>query len=447
MDYENKDWEMSFGDLFLNIFYKWKGIAAVALVFALLLGGYQAWNTIQNNAKEPAAKDVAEYNRDMGVLEKQLVNAEKLLTEKEEYLLNAPLMQMDSEHAYVANAYLFIRTDYQIMPGMDYQNVDESSSILTVYQNVLNDRETMVNISQELGVETNHLSGLIEVDKETTHLLRIRVYHSDAAVAQEILDLLLQHVDAAGESAAELICAHTAEVMMKSVDPCYDFSTISTKQETQYKKLSTYQKDVDDLSEKIDKLKKSNPVRGKKSVAGQTVLWSALGFVAGAIIGAVLVCLAFCFRTTVYSARELGERTHLRVLGTIPANTVYRDPVIRLLRKLEGRTGRGLDEDLDLIAENITNYYDGARQILVIGTADMDKIGIFTEAIREKIGDVRLLAGGDILQDADALRSLRQCDAVILMEASGKSSYQKILREAAKADSLGKKVVGCVVID
>lgn len=447
MDYENKNWEMSFGDLFLNMIYKWKAIVAFALIFALLLGGYQAWQTIQDNAKEPSEKSVTEYNRDLGILQKQLANAEMLLKEREEYLLNAPLMQMDAENAYVANAYLFIRTDYQIMPGMDYQNVDDSSSILTVYQNVLSDRETMVNISQELGVETNNLSGLIEVEKETAHLLRICVYHADAATAENILNLLLRHVDAARESAAELICAHTTDVMMKSVDLCYDFSTISAKQEAQYKKLTTYQGDVDDLNEKIDNLKKTNPSGGKKSVAKQAVLWSVLGAVAGAVVCAVWVTLVFIFRTTVYSAKELSERLNLHVLGAVPAKRVYRDPVVRLLRKLEGRAGQNPEENLELIAENITDYRDGAQQILVAGTVSSDKISAFTEALAEKTGDVKLIPGGNVLRDAGALRTLRACDAVIFLEACGKSKYQQIILEAEKACTCGKQIVGCVVID
>lgn len=447
MEFENKEWEMSFGDLFRNALYKWKSIMALALVFAILLGGFQAWRTMQGNAKIPDEGEVAQYQSELRFWELQLANAEKMLENQEEYLVSSPLMQMDPDHAYVASAYLFVKMEYQIMPGMDYQNPDESSSILTIYQNVLSSAETLNSIAKQVEIAPNFLSGLIQIDKETTHLLCIQTYHKDPAVAEEILDLLLEHVEAAGENAAMQISDHTAEVMLKSVEACFDYSAIATKQEKQFKNLSTYQKDMTEIEDQIKTLKKSNPASSSKSVAKQGVIWAVVGAVLGAGLLAVLICVVFIFRTTVYSAEELKDRSKLQVLGSVAAKSAYRDPIIRVLRKAEGRAQPDLLRSAELIAENLQGYVSGEKQILVAGTVGVETIQRVTGALQEKGGDIKLIPSGNLLADAQAVRQLRQCDGVILLEACGKSRYKDIFRAAEYVESVGKQLVGCVVID
>ena len=41
MEYENKEWEMNFKDMFFFALFKWKRIIAISLVLALIFGGFQ----------------------------------------------------------------------------------------------------------------------------------------------------------------------------------------------------------------------------------------------------------------------------------------------------------------------------------------------------------------------------------------------------------------------
>lgn len=447
MEFENKEWEMSFGDLFRNALYKWKCIMALALVFAILLGGFQAWRTMQGNAKTIDEGEVAQYQSELRFWELQLANAKKVLKTQEDNMTASPLMQMDPEHAYVAGAYLFVNSDYQIMPGMDYQNPDESGSILAVYQNVLSGAETLSIISQQTGIAPHHLSSLIQIDANTTHLLHIQVYHWDAAVAEEILNLLLERAETAGEEAAGQISEHTAEVMLQSVEACVDYNVIVSRQEKQIKNLTAYQKDVTEAEEQVKTLKKSNPASGPKSVAKQAVIWAVVGAVLGAGMQAVLICVVFVFRTTVYSAEELKDRSKLQVLGSVAAKSVCHDPIIRILRKAEGRAQPDLHRSAELIAENLHNYVSDEKQILVAGTVGAETIQRVTGALQEKCGAIKLVPGGNLLTDAQAVRQLRQCDGVILLEACGKSRYKDVFRAAEYVTSVGKQLIGCIVAD
>ena len=445
MNYENQDWEMSFKDLFFNVLYKWKPIFAVAVVLSLLIGGVQMSRALKTSGAEREQK-IKEYQEELVILEEQLGTAEMAVKEQKEYVLNSPLMHIDSKNVCEASLHLFISTDYQIMPDMVYQNPDESDSIMKVYQYVLSSSETIGQIAKKIGIPQKYLPELVSVSKETNHMMKVSVIHSEKAVAEDILDLLVQHVDTAHQSASEVIGGHTVEIVLKTGSEHNERDDIESKQDKQHEKLSEYEAELLEIQKKIKKLQNNNPENEKKIFNKQLVVWSALGFAAGVCLMAGYYVFVFVFRTTVYSADELKERTTLRILGTLYPNGRRMDPIVRLLRKKEKRILCNSEDNLELIAENIVSYTAPSACILLTGNSDEEQLA-FAENLQKKLLNRKIVSCGNLLKSAAAVRQLRDCDGVILYETAGQSGYKEILATAEYAASLDKPVLGCIVVD
>lgn len=61
-------------------------------------------------------------------------------------------------------------------------------------------------------------------------------------------------------------------------------------------------------------------------------------------------------------------------------------------------------------------------------------------------GGVALSVGGNLGRDAQAIKKAASCDAVIIVEKRNKSGFGEIEQELDVIRSLGKKVLGCIVL-
>ena len=69
---------------------------------------------------------------------------------------------------YEARADIFIKTDYEIMPGMVYQNVDYTDTILQTYQSVMTSVAFLSHIAESTGIDVQYLQELIKIERGST---------------------------------------------------------------------------------------------------------------------------------------------------------------------------------------------------------------------------------------------------------------------------------------
>ena len=138
MDQNNTyEQEIDLKDLMFAVLHKWKGILLVAIAFAILLGGVKAVMTYrdQNNeenileAEENYEEELHAYETSKETLERELGNLQTDIENQQNYMEKSVLMNMSPYDIYEARADIFIKTDYEIMPGMVYQNVDYTDTI------------------------------------------------------------------------------------------------------------------------------------------------------------------------------------------------------------------------------------------------------------------------------------------------------------------------------
>ena len=125
---------------------------ACAIIFGAAAGAHTAWGgAVSQDAQKAYESELAEYNRkkesyeaakqqyslDIANNEKSQRDTEYAIQKAQEYAENSVWNNLDPYNVWVAQADLYVTTNYQIQPGMAYQNPDRTDSVLSAYASLL----------------------------------------------------------------------------------------------------------------------------------------------------------------------------------------------------------------------------------------------------------------------------------------------------------------------
>ena len=446
-------YEMDLKDLMFAVLRKWKPIILVAVICALLLGGYKGFSTYKNgtsaSAIEEADKKYNEelltYEKSAEKLEKELANITKDIEEQEEYLENSIWLKVSPYDICEARADVYVTTDYAIMPGMNYQNVDYTETILQVYESLLSSNEVKEDVAFKAGTEPRYLNELLTVSK-TGRILTINVKHAGKEEAQAILDDMVAWLNILKPQVVSTIGEHAINIVNNSVGSGVDLAHAETLK-TQEQKLVDLETSLETKQKELDELEEPEKTEfGMTTVAKSAVKFAVLGGVLGAFIVVFGVCVIFLMSDKVYSAKELKNRYGVKILGALPAKAC-KCPIDQWLNELEGRVFEA-DEAIrnSLIAQNVRNGIGDVKKLLVVGSVDAVHVEALAKVLETELPEITVVVGGNMLKDVETLKKLPECDGVVLVEACGLSKYGDIAQEIEKIRDLDKSVVGCVVI-
>ena len=168
--------EIDLKDLMFVVLHKWKITIAIAMVFAILLGGVKGALTYRSESdpevieqrEEDYQNALIQYERDTAAYNREIKNLTEDISNQEDYLNNSVLMNMSPYDVCEARADLFIKTDYEIMPGMVFQNIDYTNTILQAYQSVMTSTAFLEDVTRATGLKPQHLQELISVERGNT---------------------------------------------------------------------------------------------------------------------------------------------------------------------------------------------------------------------------------------------------------------------------------------
>ncbi len=447
--------EIDLKDLMFAVLYRWRRIILVAVIMAVLLGGYQAVSSYRTqNDEETIEKTQKEYDAAVELYEKNQENCEreidnlmKSIEEQQEYLEKSRLMNMSPYDVWKAETVLFVKTDYQIMPDMVYQNLNFTDTVLEAYRTALTNLEFLEDVAEKVDLDERYLEELVSV-AVSGNLLTIDVKDETESGVNAIMDAMLDGVDDAKRRIRTSIGSHTVSEVSSSVGSQVDLSLQDT-QKSQGDRLRTLN---DNLSKKQDELEALEepeaPETSTTSAIKSGIRYAVLGAVLGAFLVIFFACVSFLMSDKVYSAKELKNRYRVKVLGTLPVSAKKRSGLDAWIRKKEGRAGgTDISVEYSLIAANAANYAGDAKSLMVIGTADGKLISDVVGGLENRLTGVKVVTGGNVLRDAQMLRKLPECDGVVLVEQCSRSVYSDVALEIEKVKDLQKAVVGCVVFE
>ena len=489
----NHEEEIDLIQLAFSILHKYRQILMTVVICAVLAAGFGlAKNAYSSYAEGKAAdsEDVAvaksaaqqKYDEEMlayreektkhdtnvqqyqeELLEnQQAIESTKIkIQNAQEYLDNSVLNTIDPYNVPVAQADLYVSTDYKILPGMDYQNVDYTDAVLKAYSSLITNSETMDKIAKTVGMEERYLQELVSVSGDSsTRLLTIRAYGADEATANKILDALLVRMEdvrptiqstVGSHSIAQLTRTSTVSVMTLLRDSQQQNRDDLTNLQNQVTTLEAadrvLEQSIEDEQQALEALKLPEAPEEGTSMPKLIVL--------GALLGAVLACgvvvVKFLLDGMVYSASELNRSTGLPVLGALASDrTKKAGKLDAKLYQMEGRPDGSADaEMLCLMAQTIRSRAPEAKNILVTGDLPADQLEALAAALQatEPLRGQSVTAAESILKAAATVPHVVAADAIVLAADCTVTRTDAVREQNEKIVRLGKKILGCIVYE
>lgn len=478
----NYEQEIDLKDLMFAVLRKWRPIILIAIIFAVLLGGMKgAGGLKQIKDSEYLASRQQEYDNSMeqyeiskASLEKEVENIKASLESQNEYMEKSVLMNINPYDEYVTAAAFYVGTDYQIMPGMAYQNPNTAASIMQAYMSMIQNGDLYHYVLNGMSapLDRRYLQELVTVTPNLeNNMFDIRVISNSEEGAASIMKLIMGSLNEYSQMITQAIGPHTLKVMSSSSRPGTDMAQaqetigagespdvyttvdleLEKKQQEQSVRIAELNESLTNKTQELADLKEpSVSLPSKGSAVKSAVKYAVLGGVLGGFLSVFFICVAFLMSDKLGSDKELRRRYRLMVLGLFdkPEKKKLFSFVDRFLDRMEGTAGRRMDRETvcSVVAANVMNYAGDAKQLLLITSAP----GLNLEAVKDDIAPVltglTVTAGGNLDSQADAIRKAASCDAVILVEKRNCSSFSGIERELDIVRSLDKKVLGCIVL-
>lgn len=489
----NHEEEIDLIQLAFSILHKYRQILMTVVICAVLAAGFGlAKNAYSSYAEGKAAdsEDVAvaksaaqqKYDEEMlayreektkhdtnvqqyqeELLEnQQAIESTKIkIQNAQEYLDNSVLNTIDPYNVPVAQADLYVSTDYKILPGMDYQNVDYTDAVLKAYSSMITNSETMDKIAKTVGMEERYLQELVSVSGDSsTRLLTIRAYGADEATANKILDALLARMEdvrptiqstVGSHSIAQLTRTSTVSVMTLLRDSQQQNRDDLTNLQNQVTTLEAadrvLEQSIEDEQQALEAMKLPEAPKEGTSMPKLIVL--------GALLGAVLACgvvvVRFLLDGMVYSASELNRSTGLPVLGALASDrTKKAGKLDAKLYQMEGRPDGSADaEMLCLMAQTIRSRAPEAKNILVTGDLPADQLEALAAALQatEPLRGQSVTAAESILKAAATVPHVVTADAIVLAADCTVTRTDAVREQNEKIVRLGKQILGCIVYE
>lgn len=447
---ENEDYiEINLKDILFYILRRWKPILAVAVLMALLLGGLKAFKEyklcLKADGSEAFWEESQNYQDELTLYEDYITATQNKIDTLQFYIDHSILMGADYRNIYEAKATYYIETNYKIIPENNYQDPDKTYTLAWYYHDFLEDYSIFEELGKEMGVDAKYLMELVSVYTVGNNTVALSVSHPDKASAQMILSALQEKLNARYDYLNSTVEAHTLTLMM---DTCgvYIDEDLKYEQQSAYDELLSYQDELVELKQELRELKEYGGP-GNPNVFVTFVKWFIMGGISGGFLAVMFFFIKAFFVNRVYSPDQLVSSFHIPVLGSTVHGSKKLDVISLWLRKLEGRLEKNSEENLQFLAVNIQNHCDGAKNVLVCSDINAEESSLLVQSLNSRLQDIQLIAAGNLLRDADALRMLAQCDAVLLIVTGDQSFSKNIRKELRLIRECGKSAIGFVFTD
>ena len=206
-----------------------------------------------------------------------------------------------------------------------------------------------------------------------------------------------------------------------------------------------------DKTKELEELEEpANTLLSKRSILKSSIKYAFLGGVLGVFMVVFFICVVFLMSDKLVNEKELKRRYGIMVLGVFRRQEKKRlfSFVDRLVDRMEGTAERELADaqTFEVAAANAGNYIEDSRNVLLVGTVADQAIKMVQDGLAPLLNGVTLSVGGNLGRDAQAIKKAASCDAVIVVEKRNKSGFGEIEQELDVIRSLGKKVIGCIVL-
>ncbi len=472
--------EISLVELMVQLLSGWKRILLLALLFALLLGGYRGVKGLQaRSAQGGTAEAEAQYQTELAayeaqktMLESQIEGVSENIRQNNVYQESSVLMQLDPYNYAGASVAYYINAHYAVDPAASVQPTDPTPTLVRAYETGLQQADFYRAVSEALNgaLTVADLQDLLTIQAEPdTGMLTIDIAAVDLSQAETIAQAVQQYAAEQQSSLSGKIAAHELQLLSSSSSSSSwvrngspeaataddDAVTLKALGNAVAAKQQAFTDSQNQLSQRLEDLQKQEAALEKPEAESTgaglklaVLKFLLIGLVLGAFLGCGWITLAMLLGDRFCDEEELQQRYGLSLLGSL-RRFPEKGLMNRLCAALAGDSGRqnSLAALADFAQANVTAGLQSRKAadvpVLLVGS-DREKLTALTAALAEASGTDRHRFCGDILRDPAAVSMLQPGTTVVICEEKGSSRRQTILGELRKLRSLGCEVLGII---
>ena len=420
-------------------------ILLVGIVCAGIAAAYK-YHSLSDPKAIREAETEFEYNLMMYEQESELIDSSSdttigLIQKQEEYLSTSPYMLLDPYQVWKAQTLVQVVSRTDDIPA--YQ-------IEELYRYDLTSGTYLGDLAQKRGTRQVYLRELISVgstgspydsggntndvilheegynDRLTSKLFVIQASGSSREEAVELMDVVLAELEAKQEEYKKEY-PHDITVLARFCSQVMD-SDIRNKQVENMsytQTLLTKQKENDTQKAQLTKPTEgaSLETAAGKISAKDLVKFGVLGFVLGIILMCVWFAIRYMRNDKLVDYRDISRKgVNLKELGSIS------------------------DQGVAMVAANVRNFAGDRKKLFLTGMTGETEFAAACASLKEYLAEYEISYLRDVLHDPKSREMLLDCDAVVLVEQKGVTSYKDMKGEITFLVNAEKDIIGIVIV-
>lgn len=484
--------EISLVDLMVEILLHWRGIIILMVIGGVLLGAFSYTRSAQSiqQAAEMEKLDHEEIDTadalkkaEEGLTEVQVNNVnyalyyEKLCREKELYVEQSVLMQIDADNVH--------RADMTFMVSSD--DLERSYNLEMVYEDFARSSELLELLGEKCQVPVAMIGEIYSMPRSSAGTMkgsdtfRVTIMHYDEKVCQELAQTIVDYIKQKHGALVREMGEHEITVLNQSVGTLSSADVLNsqnstrndilslqssaarvkdafTEEEERYYNLLVTPGNEGKEDEDGDEAEDENiDAAGAETAAAPRVSmkYVLLGMIFAAFVYAFILFMIYVLNNKLRATDQLQELYNIPQLGQIPEGEKKKkvldfvDKWILTLRYWNQRKFTP-EEALNLtaVAVKMAAGKEALDTVCLMGCdlkaqamEDCEKIKEILS--REKV-EARIL--DNVLYDAEAMEKLEEVKGVVLVEKAGSTLYTEIAQELELLKRQDIKVLGGVIV-
>lgn len=308
---------MNMKELFALLVRRCRAVLLTALIFAVLLGGVQAFRTSRSNSDESdvsAEEKIASQYADLAALKQQLTTTKAKVASLQEYVVQAPLMEIDPYRVYTTTMLIGL-TPAENAPVASASQEYSDGAVCAAWLAGTDIQKLAADTSfAEIG--NLYLQDLFSAKPLSGGVLSLRTYGTSQERAEELADMLYQglHRQFSGESSS----IPTVNAVLSSATLCETNTEIADKQDKIFKELTTAKESLTTLTSKVQSQELALPHDDETpSPVKSGVKYAVLGFAVGIILACLWILVKAVFSGRIETAGQLETMGGAPYWGTL----------------------------------------------------------------------------------------------------------------------------------
>lgn len=431
---------MNMKELFALLVRRCRAVLLTALIFAVLLGGVQAFRTSRSNSDESdvsAEEQIASQYADLAALKQQLTTTKAKVASLQEYVVQAPLMEIDPYRVYTTTMLIGL-TPAENAPGASTSQEYSDGAVCAAWLAGTDIQKLAADTSfAEIG--NLYLQDLFSAKPLSGGVLSLRTYGTSQERAEELADMLYQglHRQFSGESSS----IPTVNAVLSSATLCETNTEIADKQDKIFKELTTAKESLTTLTSKVQSQELALPHDDETpSPVKSGVKYAVLGFAVGIILACLWILVKAVFSGRIETAGQLEAMGGAPYWGTLAVAKRKAD------RWADAIMGETLWADRNAAAAHLADRVaacDSASAGIAIISSLSDQpeeLDDFVAALKDRDYSVSVIMNA--ASDPAAFACLKKDGLILLAERRGMTRMERLKAVHTLMHSFSRKANG-----